>query len=305
MKLGYGQSFADYNPEEDFCCQLEPLTRVPDNAFAEARLCARELYQKYQRPLNLCLSGGLDSEAMALAFLAEDIPIHVWTLRFNNNLNEEDICHATAFCQHHQIEQKFVDLDVINFYEQRRFEDYLHRYKSMSVEVAVQLWFLDQTPEPVIWGGQGFRALRRPDDEIRLQPITQMEAVFFRYFQYTGKQGTPNFHFHSTPLIWSFFKTSLKLTHRLYPDDHVPEFYADKFQFYKMAGFPLKEISARSQKLHGFEKVKIYFDERLKKQQTDYQRYYRQWAESLYPYSKNARFVLPSIDPIRQQLVHF
>ena len=116
LKFGYGPQFADYSPDETFYIGFGPLSREPDLPFEEAQKCAQTIDQEHNQ-LRLCLSGGLDGEAMALAFLEQKIPFEVRILRFKDGWNDFDIFHATKFCKDSGISYQFIDLDIINFYE--------------------------------------------------------------------------------------------------------------------------------------------------------------------------------------------
>lgn len=303
VRVGYGKEFADYEHGEIFHVQLPPLNRRPADPFAEAVACARDLSRAAGgQPLNLGLSGGLDSEVMALAFRESGVPFRAWTLRFKKDLNSDDIRPAAALCCRLGIEHRFVDLDIVDFYERERYWDYVRSDHCLSPEVAAQLWFLDQIDGPVVWGGEAFRAL---DDEagVRLQHLSEVEGVFFRYFRRRNRIGTPNFHFHSTPLSWAFLKTSVRLRHRVCADDHDPRFYAEKLQFYRAAGFAVEETSLRNRKLHGFEQVKVYFDLKLKAQNADYRLRYRYPVAQECPMTRKCVLILAAQDPVREGFI--
>jgi hypothetical protein len=304
FQIGYGEELLDYDPTKNFYVKAPLFTRTPEQPFEEAILSFRKLYDCYQEPLNLCLSGGIDSESMALACLSAQVPFYVSTLRLTNGLNDEDIQHAMAFCRENSIKQNLIDLDIINFFETRQFEEYFFKYNCIGVEIAAQFYFLDQLKGPVIWGGEAFRALCK-DGKLYLQLPGQIEAAFHRYFRLKNLAGTPDFHFSTSELSWAFFKNGMSKIQTLYEDDQDPKFYADKLDFYRRAGFDLAERENRSRKRHGFEQVKHFFDTKLAVEGSGYIHKYRNWARARCPIEVKSILVIPTEDPIRKNFVGF
>src|SRR5688500_16123155 len=60
----------------------------------------------------LCLSGGLDSEAMALAFLNANVPFEAAIMAFTGGLNQYDVTHALDFCAEHKIPYQIIEMDA-------------------------------------------------------------------------------------------------------------------------------------------------------------------------------------------------
>src|SRR5688572_14455846 len=101
---------------------------MPGSPFEEAVIAAKKISALLGPNVTLCLSGGLDSEAMALAFLEAGVPFDVTTLRFNDGLNLNDIGNSSDFCNKHNIRQNFVNLDVVNFFQEKKFLPYIDPY---------------------------------------------------------------------------------------------------------------------------------------------------------------------------------
>ena len=57
---------------------------------AETRRTARRIAERTTKPIYLCMSGGIDSEVAAEAFLAEKIPFTALTLSYKG-INDHDI----------------------------------------------------------------------------------------------------------------------------------------------------------------------------------------------------------------------
>lgn len=304
--IGYGKNLEPYLPsEKQLFIELPKLLAEPDVPSQEATKCARGLYNKYKTSLNLCLSGGLDSEVMALACLDAEVPFYVSILKFKNNLNIFDIQHALNFCERNNIVFRVHELDAVDFLEKKRYREYFEKYNCLKVEIAIQLWFLEQIKKSVVlWGGEVFRALVGVENIFFSSP-GETEAVFARFFNQNNIRGSSNFQCSSSGLIWSFLKRSLSLRHRLFEDDHDPRFYIEKRDFYKACGFQVSEAADRNQKLHGFEQLKQYFDDKLREDGLDYNKMYREEAQRRFPLRAQAQILMPDSDPIREAYLGF
>lgn len=285
IEVGYGKDLADYNLSEKFFVRFSPLSRDPYLPFTEARMTAQQISAQLGHSLTLCLSGGLDSEAMALAFLAAEVPFDVTTLRFHDGLNAHDIERASEFCSFYKVKQNFVDLDIVSFFAKNEFLDYVDTNFCPSPEVAAQLWFVEKIKRPFVWGGEAFRMFVKAGHP-SLQAISEVEAIMYRFVKNKKFKAVPNFHFYNPELAWSFLKTSIEYKNTLFENDRCTEFYHEKVSFYRECGFPLLDNGKRKQKLHGFEGVKIHVDGQLStlEPKSNYNEHYRIPANRKYPF---------------------
>lgn len=63
----------------------------------------------------LCLSGGIDSQAMVQAWKEAGLKFDVAIGVFSDNLNIQDVDHARLFCKKHNITPIEVNIDVVSF----------------------------------------------------------------------------------------------------------------------------------------------------------------------------------------------
>jgi asparagine synthetase B (glutamine-hydrolysing) len=297
LRIGYGAHLENYNPSLRLTIGLEKLSRVPFSPFEEAQIAARKICGMFASPPTICLSGGVDSEAVALAFLAAGVSFDATTLRFNNGLNEHEIARAREFCQTNGVKQNFIDLDVVDFFETKKFLLYQDKYFCYALEIAVQLWFIEQIKRPFVWGGEPFR-LFMMDGEPQIQAVSGYDAVISRYVEKNNLTAVPNFHFFTPELAWAFFRESLRLKSTVHSKN---ENYADKIIFYGHCGFSGLNNPARTQKMHGFEMVKQYFDERLTP--LSYNEVYRSPAARKYPAAESSVVKFPKDDLIAKQIM--
>ena len=79
----------------------------------------------------LCISGGIDSQAMLHCWLEADIKFDVFVLVFKNNLNSMDVEQARLVCRNLGIELKEIEIDIIKFLNYYNYE-YAVQYQSCS-----------------------------------------------------------------------------------------------------------------------------------------------------------------------------
>lgn len=123
----------------------------------EACYAAQHLHrvtQKLGLEIWLCLSGGIDSESMALSFIKAQVPFRVAIMRFQDGLNAHDIKFAVEFCSHHNLRPLFFDLDLFNFYFSRQHLKYAAEVNCASPQIASHLWLAEQVPGFFVFAGE-------------------------------------------------------------------------------------------------------------------------------------------------------
>jgi hypothetical protein len=69
------------------------------------------------KDLNLCFSGGLDSEIVLRAYLDIGHPLNVVIYKYENQLNEYDVYHAIKVCEQLNSPYKIIDFNIQKFFE--------------------------------------------------------------------------------------------------------------------------------------------------------------------------------------------
>ncbi|MBC85736.1 MAG: hypothetical protein CL677_01045 [Bdellovibrionaceae bacterium] len=244
------QSTANQLP--DFSLSAQWPKRRPESPFKEAVRCAKNIGENHSS-LKLCLSGGMDSEAMALAFLEAGIPFSVAIMKLSENLNHYDIEHAVDFCDEHQVNYEFVEIDPFTFLEKDLHLQYDKEFLTLSPERSIHLHFLEKvTGVPVIAG-----------QPLQIHKVTAHPTVnsrdarywyFHRYLKESNRFGIPDFHFYSPEFLLSFmFRQKEVLDFSGTSPVFSERAFQSKRNSYVEGGFPLRERAARVAKWHGFE----------------------------------------------------
>ena len=160
------------------------------------------------KDLVVCYSGGIDSELICWALLKKNIDFKVLTVRYTNKLNQYDIDFTTKFCQQHNIEQIFLDIDPIDFYTNGIQKYIVQGYRAHNLYRYFQLFLLEHVENmnatAIIGSGEQMYALSNN------QPGIEYFGDFFTPLVFN--ESLKNIHYpcfyYSTPeLVISYMET--------------------------------------------------------------------------------------------------
>ena len=147
--FGYGDGV--FNPHEKsetahlWCdysrCSREPLT-FPEECLSAARLISVKAAE-LGRPVYVCLSGGMDSEVVALAFKAAGVPFTAITFRFDNALNAHELRFVNRFVAQHQIPHVFYDMKILNWIKSAEAEEMFQGAQAASFNLLPHMKLMD------------------------------------------------------------------------------------------------------------------------------------------------------------------
>lgn len=215
----------------------------------------------------LCFSGGVDSQCMLQSWSEANLKFDVYTLKFKNNLNIQDVHHAENFCKQYNIKLKIVEIDILSFLNRENF-DYALRYDSVSPHFNTHYKLFDILKAkgysgvccggsiPIkneLNGGWGSNFNRNPFNFIKYTEISKFPCIgnFLSFY--------PNLSWGLallTPPI-SLPQDNFVNYEQNVRDVKENERYADKCLGYKKGGFKIKE---QAQKYTGFELVKKHLE---------------------------------------------
>ncbi len=241
-----------------FQVKLGMLSRLPLSGFQEAVKCATEIYRNRNgQTVSLCLSGGVDSEAMLQAFIAAQVDFKIYFMKFSNELNKFDIQINMQICEKLGLKYSVIDLDVINFFESGRHMYYGQKYRCQSPQLAVHLWMCDQIDGLPVLGGNPFMKTEVNGNPFFIGLPGDLHCAYFRYFEQNKRAAVPWFFIYSPELCSSFLKLPIS---RQFIEKRVAPFaysYLIKCDAYEEAGF---QVKPRKDKYTGFELLRDYYD---------------------------------------------
>lgn len=215
----------------------------------------------------LCLSGGVDSQAMVLAWLEAELKFDTYILVFKNNLNVQDVDHALQFCNTYNINYKQIEIDVIQFLNRENYE-YSELYDSASPHFNTHYKMFnilkDKGYSGICCGGT--TPLINNDDEGWGLNFNRNPLNFINYTKISKFPCIGNFLSFYPKLAWSLalLIPPTDLLQEVYAPFHnndrmriEKERYDRKCLGYMKHGF---NIIPQSQKYTGFELVKDYLE---------------------------------------------
>ncbi|MBC7465561.1 MAG: hypothetical protein H7256_06170 [Bdellovibrio sp.] len=283
------------NPEDEseFLVSFGPLQRPCRTPMMESVSAAQSIYnQNPNKKLNLLLSGGIDSECMAQAFIAAKVPFQATFMRFKNNMNAFDIQTNIDFCQRNNIKYSFVDLDIIEFLESGEYLKVSNKYECQSPQLAAHLWLLDQVEGIPILGGNPMAPIWKKDHWFFIGAPGELHSTYFKYFLENNRLGVPFFFLYTPELIASFFSLPImKSCLQKEVNSESDYTYEHKCQSYIQGGF---NVQPRHDKFTGFELVRKHYDEREGTQHgIAFNRLFREPLEKLFPFPESYKQLVP------------
>lgn len=241
--------------------KLGGLVAEPKSGYIESSECAKYIRDNNNRSaIQLCLSGGIDSEAMLQAFLKARVPFEVFFLKFENKFNNFDIDTNISICRSLNLNIKIVDLDIISFFESGDFLKYGERYRCQSPQLAAHLWLLDQLDGVPVLGGNPIIPTYNKKNIFFMGLPGDLHCAYFRYFEKNQREGVPWFFIYSPEQTSSFLRTDIarsSISSQLPPHKYS---YMMKCLQYQQSGF---DVRPRLNKFTGFEKVRDYYDQKM------------------------------------------
>ena len=260
------ESFGDVD-KNMFFSKVGSISRTVYTAFEEAQIAAALIYKEAKqigKNIVLCLSGGIDSEAMLRAFMSSSVPFQAVIMRFNDNLNFFDIETIIPFCNKNHIDYKIFDLDILDFFESGKYLYYGQMYQCQSPQLAAHLYLCDHIKGCPVLSWQPPEIFFHVDSKNKTQQFSfglpgQLHSVLLRYFIKKQKFGVPFFFLYTPELLSAFFQLPFlqKMIWFGRKGKDVRYSYKTKCMSYKQSGFSIKP---RNNKYTGFERVRYHYD---------------------------------------------
>lgn len=254
----------------------------------EALNAAQGIYEYAKTtPIWLCLSGGIDSECMAISFLKAGIDFRVAILRFLPSLNEYDYSYSVEFCRRHQINYKFFDLDLEEFYQSKDFEHLHESTRCRSPQLLTHMWLFNQIDGIPICAWNPPR-IEYDGRKIKFSLPFELYFSYHRYSYQFNKPLRPFFFLETPNLFYSFL--NLPVVKKIVSN---PESFFNRYDFdeyllkchmFRAGGFSFVD---RKDKYTGFESFKLVVAQKYKADEHEYTRRFRTPLEKLYPASSS------------------
>lgn len=242
------------------------------DSFKQYRLDAvRNMAKTLGNKPALCLSGGVDSQAMVQSFYEAGYDFDVYALKFNDDLNIHDYSTAVEFCRLHNIKLNHIDLNIHHFLTRENLQ-YAIKYNCYSPHFNVHFKLFNLLQEmgytSTVCGGNVPLGLTDEDKIIWGGGYGRNQLAFIKYSQISGFLCQGNFLSYYPELAWAVTLVTpvSNFSHTIpgttYKDKLARdrERYKEKVQGYKRSGF---NIVPQETKFTGFELVKKYYEDKM------------------------------------------
>lgn len=234
---------------------------IPQSMKAEAVNAARLIAEKFNAPICLPLSGGIDSEAMAEAFIAAKVPFTAVVFRYQNNFNEYDISSAIRFCQLNSVPTKVVDINLDDFFKSNRHLDIAEKYQCRSPQIAVHIFGALEVKGCVVFPHNPI-ALYNRQDHFYWEFPQNLYLSYDRFFAKESREGVGLFFLYTRELIYSYLGAPIYKNLITRPNGYWRIYSRDpylvKCELYRQGGF---KVLSRRAKATGFEMYRRHLNQ--------------------------------------------
>ena len=249
VKIGFGNDFLDYHPTEPFIVDYS-AARISDIPIDElATQAIRRIVDKFPKPYTLICSGGVDSQAMILAWLRSGVEFTVVAGRYNGGMNDHDLENLWLLQKREGFEVQVLDLDILAFHE-NELSDWAKRYQCTSPHILTHMYICSQIPKGTVISSGNY-VLKNG----ALGGNTYMTFGLHRYARLSGQSVVPHFWMHDQDLMPAFEVVRRKILNL----SDVRGDYEFKCELFRLSGY---DIIPQIKKYNGFEKIKEYYDDR-------------------------------------------
>jgi hypothetical protein len=272
----------DYVPGGKHYIEIGECENAPGSPLEEAIRAAKKIRASTDKELWLCLSGGVDSECMALAFLAAEISFQAAILRFNDGLNDFDIIHAIRFCESRSIPYRFFDLNIPDFYLGGAHFEIAHRYRCTSPQLTAHLELMKRIPGFPVFAWSAPHIYLTETGKSSIGMPADLHFSYNRFLRMENRGGVPFFFLYTPELFYSFIRLPI-LQDILFQrgcSKGLSMGYREKCLAYQLGGF---EIEPREDKYTGFEKVKVFFENHFSESGPTFDLKFRYPLQEIYP----------------------
>jgi hypothetical protein len=208
MKLLYNDYMRSSGNGSTWSVEIDPPTRSVKSYFEETKIACGLIYEQRTAPLQLCYSGGLDSEYVLSTLLYLGIPVEVFIM--NTQYNYHETKYAFKFCESKNITPTIVDLDYDKFVESGKLIEIAESMCCAQWQIPANMWLVEQLTGTVIIGNDPPHMKLNEEEVIHSQ---------FNFWRNRDILGTPFLLSYTPELMLSFLldPTMEKLANHGFP----------------------------------------------------------------------------------------
>lgn len=217
---------------------------------------------KYGTEIIIPLSGGIDSERIALTCVQNQIPFVPVIIQYADEHNKFDIDSAFEFCKKNSLNPVILNLDLDEFFLSERHLFYAEKYKCRSPQLATHLWMIEQKAGFYIFPHNPLPLIYTSPDKFYISLPPLMYHCYETCLKMNDQNGIPLFNIYDSRIIYSFLKNPLYLN-RLFNPQYSNLFNKDNY-FFKVELYNQSKlyINPRKYKATGFENYRKFLNQK-------------------------------------------
>lgn len=152
LNWGYNGEIGTLNrksKDDNWFFFYDQITRVPYSWKKECIETAKLIRDNTDLPIEIFLSGGVDSVCCCESFREAGIPFEAITIDFDHN--QHDIKYSIDYCKYYGIKQNIIKIDIKEFFEKSLIE-YADYTQTRNPQMVFQAWMVDQSQGFPIFG---------------------------------------------------------------------------------------------------------------------------------------------------------
>jgi hypothetical protein len=185
------------------------ITRPVKSYYEELLENGRAIYERFNEPLSLLFSGGVDSEVVLRVYLDLKIPINVYIFKYENDYNVIEFTHAVAVCEKLNVKPIIVDFNLEKFFENEAYDFMLKTY-AMGPGWLPHMKMTEYVDGiPIIGSGEPYFRRRSRDWTSKHQWIYQIDEHSHHWAVYhtvIGRKAIADWYEYSPEILVSFSK---------------------------------------------------------------------------------------------------
>ena len=225
-------------------------SRQPKTFYEETVIAAEMIWAQKQGPIQLCYSGGLDSEYVLSVFT--ELGMNIQPVIMRTQYNHPETQYAFKYCEAKNIKPVIIDLDYDNFIQSGKFLEIATETQCSAYQYIANMWLTSQLDGTVITGDSDPHLFLDDDKWF----VDEIEPTYRQldYFKNHNIPGTPFFLSYTAEQYLSFLTdpTMQKLANNEIPGKTGS--YSSKVHVYNNQS---KFILEQRTKLTGYELVEV------------------------------------------------
>ena len=246
--------YRDLQPNEDprlnsLVIDFSDAQITNTNAVENAINAVMNITKNHPPPYKVLMSGGVDSQAVAYAWLLSGKPFSAIHFSYGSNLDDTQSC--VAFCALRNIDLEIHHFDPLPFITSDRLVEAAVEFDCSSPQILSHIEMMRELPDATYVMSGNFI---QPD----ICGLNWTILGLQRYADKYRKDFIPFFFLSDANIAYSFYEVDRRIKYEHFQKTGERSDYFNKCECYTQLGFP---VVPQFKKLTGFEVIKEQFDD--------------------------------------------